>query len=305
VRHVLSIEDLSDGDLHWLVTRGAEYSSGAILPVGRLRERVIGIYFRKTSTRTRTAFWSGALRMGAQVVSYGPNDLQVNTGETVADTARVLSGMLHALVVRTAESPSELRELTGQRRMAVINAMSADEHPTQAISDLTTMLRHFGALEGIRVLYIGEGNNTAVALAYALARCHGAELHLRTPAGYGLPPTAAEAACRRAREGGGLLREQHSMSHLPEQVDVVYTTRWRTTGTVKPRADWRTEFDPYRVDDTVMSRYPNAAFMHDLPAHRGEEVAASVLDGQASVAFPQAENKLYSAMAVLEWCLEA
>src|SRR5687768_16942891 len=144
MRHLLSISDLDDNDLRHLVRRGAEFSAGSVAQAAPLQGRVVGIYFRKTSTRTRTAFSAGALRLGAQIVSFGPGDLQENTGETVEDTAAVLSGMLDVLVARTAGSQAELATFAAQRRMAVVNAMSADEHPTQALTDLTTMIRRFG-----------------------------------------------------------------------------------------------------------------------------------------------------------------
>ena len=302
-RHLLSIADLGDDDLRHLVERGLEHARGAARPAQPLRGLVVGIYFRKTSTRTRTAFSSGALRLGAGIVSYGPDDLQENTGESVEDTGRVLARMLDALVARTAGSPGELRTLAARGRLSVINAMTADEHPTQAIADLTTMLGRFGSIEGLRVLYVGEGNNTAAALALALARYRGAELHLRTPPGYGLERERLEAARCAAARGGARVEERHDLALLPEDVDVVYTTRWRTTGTVKADPRWLDVFAPFHVGAPLMERYPRAAFMHDLPAHRGEEVAAEVLDGPASIAFDQAENKLHSAMAVLEWCL--
>lgn len=303
-RHLLSIRDLADDELRRLVRRGAEFAGGEVGPDHRpLEDRIVGIYFRKTSTRTRTGFSSGALRLGAQIVTYGPDDLQENTGETIEDTTRVLSRMLDGLVARTTGSTAELQTLASQDRMAVVNAMSAAEHPTQALADLTTLFRRFGAVEGLRVLYLGEGNNTAAALALALARFQGTELHLATPLGYGLPPEVAEAADREARRCGARIVERHDPSSLPPAADVVYTTRWQTTGTSKPDPDWRSRFEPFRVGEDLMACYPDAVFMHDLPAHRGEEVDASVLDGPASIAFDQAENKLYSAMAVLEWCL--
>ena len=301
IRHLLSIEDLADEELRHLVERGAAFASGGAPWSTTLAGRVVGIYFRRTSTRTRTAFSSGALRLGAQIISYGPHDLQENTGEAVADTARVLSGMLDALVIRTADAPEEMRVLADQERMAVVNAMSSDEHPTQAISDLTAMTRHFGRVQRLRVLYVGEGNNTASALALALARYEGVELRLRTPPGYGLPADKAGAACGRAATSGATIEERHTMDDLPAEVDVVYTTRWQTTGTSKADPDWRSTFAPFAVDERLMARFPNAVFMHDLPAHRGEEVSAPVLEGASSIVFMQAQTKLYSAMAVLEW----
>ncbi|MDT0480178.1 ornithine carbamoyltransferase [Streptomyces doebereineriae] len=302
VRHLISIDDVTDADLYALVERGAAFSAGTAGRPAPLAGDVVGVYFSKTSTRTRTAFSSGALRLGAQLVTYGPGDLQLNTGETSEDTGRVMSRMLDVLVARTAGDPAEMRAWAGQERMAVVNAMSADEHPTQALTDLTTLRGRFGRIEGLRVLYVGEGNNTASALALALTRFPGAELELRTPPGYGLAASFRERAAEQAVRYGSVFRERHDMADLPADVDVVYTTRWQTTGTSKPDPDWRAVFAPFQVTSALWEGSPKAVFMHDLPAHRGDEVTAEVLDGPASIAFDQAENKMHSAMAVLEWC---
>jgi ornithine carbamoyltransferase len=300
-RHLISIDDLDDESLDWIVQRGAEYASGRCDDARPLRDDIVGVLFRKTSTRTRTAFSAGALRLGARLITYGPGDLQENTGESVEDTSAVLSRMLDVLVARTAGSEEELRAYADQRRMAVINAMSAAEHPTQALADLTTLTRQFGRIEGLRVLYVGEGNNTASALALALTRYSHTTLHLRTPPGYGVEQRFLDRAAVNAKRSGAAISERHDMCDLPE-VDVVYTTRWQTTGTVKPDPDWLRVFAPFQVDHAVMAGTPAAVFMHDLPAHRGDEVTADVLDGPASIAFDQAENKYHSARAVLEWC---
>jgi ornithine carbamoyltransferase len=298
-RHLISIDDLSDGDLRSIVRRGAWFAQGnQAYPLAGM---VVGTYFAKTSTRTRTAFSSGALRLGASVIPYGPNDLQTNTGESVEDTGRVFAGMLDVLVARTAADPAEMRAWARQDRMAVINAMSVEEHPTQAMADLTTLLLHFGRIEQLRVVYVGEGNNTATALALALTRFPGVELELRTPPGYGLPAGIRGQATVQADRTGARLVERHDMADLPGDIDAIYTTRWQTTGSSKPDPDWREIFAPFRVDADLWKDSPHAVFMHDLPAHRGEEVTAEVLDGDASIAFRQAENKMYSAMAVLEW----
>ncbi|MCJ1678510.1 ornithine carbamoyltransferase [Streptomyces sp. APSN-46.1] len=302
VRHLISINDLTDADLRAIVERGAAFSAGEARPAGALAQDIVGVYFAKTSTRTRTAFSSGALRLGGRLVSYGPGDLQLNTGETTEDTGRVMSRMLDVLVARTAGDPAELRGWASQDRMSVVNAMTADEHPTQALTDLTTLLGHFGRVEGLRVLYVGEGNNTASALALALTRFPGVELDLRTPPGYGLEAPFAARASEQAAASGAVFRERHDMDDLPAGRDVIYTTRWQTTGTTKPDPDWRTLFAPFQVTPALWEHSPKAVFMHDLPAHRGDEVVAEVLDGPASIAFEQAENKMHSAMAVLEWC---
>lgn len=300
-RRLLSIDDLTDEDLRSIVTRGAHFASGRRGDERPLAGWVAGIYFKKTSTRTRTAFSAGALRLGAQIVTYGPDDLQVNTGETVEDTGRVMARMLDVLVARTAGTDEELLGLGAGGRLPVVNAMSAAEHPTQGLTDLTTLQLTFGRVEGLSVLYIGEGNNSAAALALALTRFPGTALELRTPAGYGLEQPVLERARTQAARYGSTIVEAHHMDDLPADVDVVYTTRWQTTGTSKPDADWRERFAPFQVTPALWTHTPKAVFMHDLPAHRGEEVVAEALDGPASIAFDQAENKMHSAMAVLEW----
>jgi ornithine carbamoyltransferase len=299
---VISLEDLGDVDLVRIVERGAALAAHTD-PVGEsLSGRVLGLYFRKTSTRTRTAFTAGGLRLGASVIAYGPNDLQVNTGETVEDTGRVLARMLDGVVARTAGDASELRSWVSEG-LPMINAMTSDEHPTQALADLTMLRRRFGGIEGLRVLYVGEGNNTAAALALALPRFAGTRLTLCTPAGYGLAADKLSLARGHAERTGASVVEHHGLNDLSDSFDVVYTTRWQTTGTSKADPHWRDAFLPFTVDSGLLDRWPEAVFMHDLPAHRGEEVSAAVLDGPRSIAFDQAEMKMWSAMAVLEWCI--
>ncbi len=300
-RSLISIDQLTDDDLHALVERGVHLGRGGGAGERPLDGKIVGIYFRNTSTRTRTAFSSGALRLGAQIISYGPDDLQLKTGETVEDTARVFGEMLDMLVIRSAQSADEAASIASAGSLSVINAMSATEHPTQALTDLTTMAEHFGRITDLRVLYIGEGNNTAIALALALPRLSSVHLEFRTPAGYGLPADVLSRAAAAARRTNSTVVERHDMVDLPADVDVIYTTRWQTTGTSKPDPDWRTRFAPFQVTAELWRKSPGAIFMHDLPAHRGDEVTAQVLDGPRSIAFQQARNKLYSAMAVLEW----
>ncbi|MFE2286477.1 ornithine carbamoyltransferase [Streptomyces sp. NPDC059443] len=301
-RHLISLDDLTDAELYAVVERGAAFSAGAAAPGDPLAGLVTGVYFRKTSTRTRTAFSTGVLRLGGTIVTYGADDLQLNTGETTEDTGRVFSRMLDLLVARTAGDPAEMRGWASQSRMSVVNAMSAEEHPTQGLTDLTTLLGRFGRIRDLRVLYVGEGNNTAAALALGLTRYPGTALELRTPPGYGLAPAVRERSLAHARSHGATLTEHHHMRDLPGGFDAVYTSRWQTTGSSKANADWRERFAPFQVTGALWRTSPGAAFLHDLPAHRGEEVTAEVLDGPHSIAFQQAENKMHSAMAVLEWC---
>ncbi|SEO94692.1 ornithine carbamoyltransferase [Flavobacterium sp. CF108] len=303
-KHVISLVDLSVQETLDIVNRGIEYANGMVELGHQLQGKIVGIYFTKTSTRTRTSFSTAALRLGAQVISYGPNDLQINTGENLSDTLQVLSQMLDGLVVRTGESPALLRTFANQQRMSIVNAMTEDEHPTQALADLTTMKRYFGEIQGLEIIYLGEGNNTASALALAFAKFPNVKISFFTPPNYQIDPQILHYAQKEAVGRNTVIAEYHDLKFLPPNADVIYTTRWQTTGTVKLDVNWRDIFEPFAITQKLMSRYPNAIFMHDLPAHRGEEVEAEVIDGDRSIVFEQAENKAHSAKAVLEWCMQ-
>jgi ornithine carbamoyltransferase len=271
-----------------------------------LKGKIVGIYFRRSSTRTRTAFTVGAIHLGAKTISYGPDDLQITTGETIADTARVLSGFIDALVVRTNGPFEEIKTFASQNDMAVINAMSENEHPTQAIADLATLREEFGRLDDLHLLYLGEGNNTAVALALAVGITPGMQLTVVTPEGYGLPQGVLEKAAALAKMNGAFVEQHHDMDNLPKRVDAVYTTRWQTMGVPRTDPNWVEKFEPYRVTPEVMSRVSKPSgtiFLHDLPAVRGWDVLDEVIDGPQSRALRQARHKLSSAMAILESCV--
>jgi ornithine carbamoyltransferase len=306
INHVLSIAEIGAENLSYLVNRSVVFAAGDAGNTRPLEGKVVGIYFRGTSTRTRTSFTVAALRLGAGTIAYGPNDLQIATGETITDTARVLSGYLDALVIRTNDSIAEMRAFAAQEEMAIVNAMSENEHPTQAIADLSVLKETFGRLDDLHVLYLGEGNNTAASLALAVAMTPGMRLTLVTPEGYQLADGLLEAAQSLAAKHGAAVEEHHDMDRLPQGVNAVYTTRWQTMGSPKADPDWRRKFEPYTVTPSVMERVSKPSgtiFMHDLPAVRGEDVMDEVLDGAQSRAFRQARHKLFGAMAVLEWCV--
>jgi ornithine carbamoyltransferase len=305
VKHVLSVAELGADNLAHLVKRSLLFTSGDNGAKRPLAGKAVGIYFRGTSTRTRTAFTVGAMHLGAEVIAYGPNDLQIVTGETILDTARVLSNFLDILVIRTNQSVEEMQALTGQEEMSIINAMSDSEHPTQALADLVTLREEFGRLDGLHVLYVGEGNNTAASLALAVAQTPGMSLTVVTPEGYGLDESILERAHGLAAACGGRVEHHHRIDLLPTNVDAVYATRWQTMGVPKAEANWELKFAPFRVTPELMARVSKPAgtiFLHDLPAVRGMDVDDEVLDGPQSRAFRQARHKMTSAMAVLEWC---
>ncbi|MFB6907253.1 ornithine carbamoyltransferase [Streptomyces sp. P11-1] len=301
-RGLYTLADLDDHSIHHLVRRTIELHADRDAHTAPLGGLVTGLLFTKTSTRTRTAFTAGTIRLGGTPIAFGAADLQTSTGESFADTGRMLAGMLDLLVVRTAGPLHELRELSDGGELPVINAMSAEEHPTQGLADLATLIHRFGGLDGLRVLYVGEGNNSAVALARVLSRQPGCHAVFASPPGYGLPhDVLAECAAVAVRRGGSVTEVHDPPAAVTGDVHAVYTSRWQTTGSHKPDPHWRDAFRPFHVDAALMDRWPGAVFLHDLPAHRGEEVSGEVLDGKSSLAWTQARLKAAGAMAVLEW----
>jgi len=306
IKHLLSLADLSANDLGCMVDSSVRFASSRGVAWTPVSGKIVGIFFRIPSTRTRSSFTVGAIRLGAQTVTYGPNDLQIATGETLEDTGHVLSGYLDALVIRTNNGIAEMREIAKQHEMAVINAMSDSEHPTQAIADLSTLKERFGRLNGIHLLYLGEGNNTAAALALAVSHTPGMKATFVTPEGYGLTDRVIDRARQLAGRRGGTIEQHHDIEELPRNVDAVYATRWRTMGAPHSDPHWIDKFRPFCVTPQIMakvSKSHNTVFLHDLPAVRGEDVHPEVLNGPQCLAWRQARHKLFSAMAVLEWCL--
>lgn len=307
-KHLLSVANLESETLLSLIENAVCIAEGRWRDRRPLADRVVGIYFRKTSTRTRTSFTVGAMKLGAQIIAYGPNDLQIVTGETMPDTARVLANYLDALVIRTNDSIEEMQQLASQDRMAIVNAMSEKEHPTQSLADLATLRERFGRLSGLHLLYIGDGNNSAAAISLAVARVPGMRLTLVTPEGYGLTASLLKEVQGTAVDHGSEVEQHHDLCRLPRRVDAVYTTRWLTMGVQKTDSDWVDRFRPYTVTTEIMANVSkpdgSTVFLHDLPAMRGYEVVDEVLDGPQSIAFRQAYHKMTSAMAVLDWCLD-
>jgi ornithine carbamoyltransferase len=307
-RHFLTVADVGHATLARLVNDAVAIAAGKWSDRKPLAGKFVGIYFAKTSTRTRTSFTVGAMRLGAQTISYGPNDLQIVTGETVQDTGAVLSQFLDMLVVRTNGPVAEMEALAAQGKMGVINAMSDLEHPTQSIADLTAIQEHFGRLEGIHVLHLGEGNNTVTAQMLAMSQIPGIKLTVITPPGYGVPDAFLERVLATAKKTGATIEQHHSLDRLPKAVDVVYTARWTTMGVPKADPDWLTKFRPYAITSSLLRDVGRpdgqTIFLHDLPAMRGYEVTDEVLDGPQSRAFRLAFHKMTSAMSVLAHCAE-
>src|SRR5918912_380961 len=183
---LFSLADVSGERIHRLVQRSVELFEDRADHSRPLASTIVGVLFAKTSTRTRTAFSAAALRLGGQILTFGPDELQLATGESLEDTARVFGRMLDILVIRTAGPVEQMRRISRYGRLPVINAMASEEHPSQGICDLATVKLYFGRVETVKIMYMGEGNNTAASLLNGIAHYQGCELSLMTPPSYGI-----------------------------------------------------------------------------------------------------------------------
>ena len=299
--HFLTLESLTAAELAKLLDSADELKAQrAAGPVRRadLDGMSIGMLFEKSSTRTRVSFEVAIHELGARPVILDAQQMQLGRGEPLEDTARILSGYLHALVMRTYEQ-SRLEALASAGAIPVVNALSDFAHPCQALADLQTIREHKGALAGLRLAYLGDGNNVVHSLleAGALAGMHVA---VGTPPGY--EPDEAVVARARAVAGGtgGSVTITHDPAEAARGADVLYTDVWASMGQEDEHAARVLAFQPYQINqDTLGLAAPGAIVLHCLPAHRGEEITAEVIDGARSAVWAQAENRLHTQKALL------
>ncbi len=267
-----------------------------------LAGRSIGMIFEKPSTRTRVSFEVGITELGATPVVLNASELQLGRGETVEDTARVLSRYLHALVVRTF-AQSRLEALASAGTIPVINALSDFSHPCQALADLQTIREYKGGLQGLKLAYLGDGNNVANSLLCAGAMV-GMHVAVGSPPGYEPIPQVVGIARQLAAETGGQVTVTADALQAARDADVVYTDVWASMGQEGQHDARMLMFRPFQVGyHVVEAARPDAIVMHCLPAHRGEEIAGDVIDGQQSVVWTQAENRLHAQKALLLFLL--
>ncbi len=262
----------------------------------------IGIIFEKPSTRTRVSFEVGITRLGGHAAILNAGELQLGRGETIEDTARVLSRYLDAVVVRTF-AQSRLEALADAGTIPVVNALSDFSHPCQALADLQTVREYKGSLAGLKLAYLGDGNNVAHSLLEAGAMA-GMHVAVGCPDGYRPDAAVIDLAARLAGATGGSATVTNDATEAARDADVVYTDVWTSMGQEAERATRLGDLAPYQVNAQLMqAAAPDAIALHCLPAHRGEEITADVIDGQQSVVFPQAENRLHAQKALLLFLL--
>jgi ornithine carbamoyltransferase len=267
-------------------------------PQPLLTGKTLALVFEKPSLRTRVSFHVAMRQLGGDCIYLSPPEVGLGDRETPADVARVLSRYVDCIAARTFE-PETVIDLARYAGVPVINALNEAEHPCQALADLVTIREKKGNLRGVTIAYIGDGNNVANSLSLAAAMS-GMHFRIAAPGGYGMPKDVVRKAERLAAESGGSVEVVAHAGEAVAEADVVYTDVWASMGQEREAAVRREDFAGYTVDANLMAQAKrDAIFMHDLPAHRGEEVTDDVMDGAQSVVFDQAENRLHAQKALL------
>ena len=282
VKHLLSIRDLTRSDLEWILDASER-------PAKRLLEgKGVALYFEKPSSRTRNSMELASAQLGAHPVYIQPAELGIGTRESVADVTRTLA-CYHAVIAARVFDHGLLEEMARVDAAPVLNLLSATDHPLQALADLLTVKQLLGRLEGTRIAFIGEGNNVSRSLAEACALV-GAHFTIASPEGYGLGNAPH-------------VRQVIDPEEAVEGADIVYSDVWVSMGDQESE-ERRSAFEPYQVNEALMALAPDARFLHCLPARRGEEVTAPVIDGPRSEVWRQAENRMHTARGAMLWMLE-
>ncbi len=299
LKHFLDLDKLDSATLRRILDMGVAFKRGQ-RPTGNkqpMAGRTLVMIFEKPSTRTRVSFEVGMQQLGGYAVVMHDADSQLGRGETVADTAKVLSRYADIIMLRT-DSPSKLRELAEHATVPVINGLTDQSHPCQLMADVMTFEEHRGPISGRRVAWSGDGNNVAASWVHAAVRFD-FSLRIACPESLRPRPDVIEWA----RSQGGDVAVTHDPYEAADGADLIVTDTWISMGT-KDRSNRHSLLSPFRVDSRLMARArKQALFMHCLPAHRGDEVTADVIDGPQSVVWDEAENRLHAQKGILTWCL--
>jgi len=299
-RDFLSVSDLDKSEIHTILKSIKKLKPVAPggTPARILAGKVVGLLFEHPSTRTRVSFESAAMRLGANVLYMRPDELQLRRGEPIKDMGRVLSGYLDALVYRTSDHET-LVELAEYASMPIINALSNIEHPTQALSDLAAIEDTKGSLEGLKLAWVGDGNNVCHSLMLASATV-GMNMSIATPPNYQPSPEIAQRANELAQKSDSKIWFTDDPTEAVEDADVLYTDVSVSMGQDKEQTQRLMDFEGFQINEELLSKAkPDAVVMHCLPAHRGQEITAEVLDGPKSIAWKQADYKFHGAKGIL------
>jgi ornithine carbamoyltransferase len=296
-RHFLDLRDFDTATLRQMLDMASAYKRAGAIPTRPLTGKTVALIFEKPSTRTRVSFEVGVRQLGGEVIHLSGKEMQLGRGETVADTARVLSRFVDAIMLRT-DAPEKLQEMAANATVPVINGLTAASHPCQLMADVMTFEEHRGPIAGQVVAWVGDGNNVARSWIEAAVR-FGFTLRLATPEA--LRPPMELVAWARAQ--GASVELTGDPEAAVAGARCVVTDAWVSMSD-DPNSSRHNLLAPYRVTAALMAKAaPDAIFMHCLPAHRGEEVTAEVIDGPQSVVFDEAENRLHAQKGVLAWAL--
>ncbi len=300
MNNFLTIADCSPQELQGLLDLALElkqeYKSQGNPPL--LKGKALAMVFQKPSLRTRVSFEMAMQHLGGHALYLSPFEIGLGKRESIADVARVLSGYVDVIMARVFEH-AHVVELAKWASVPVINGLSDYSHPCQALADALTILEEFGALKGLNITYVGDGNNVAVSLMHIAAKL-GANFTIANPAGYDLPEAAVKLGYEFAQASGGSIRLLRDPHEAVREAHVIYTDTWTSMGQEEEAEQRRQVFPPYQVNaQLVAEARPDVIVMHCLPAHRGEEITDEVADGPPSRLFPQAENRLHAQKAIL------
>jgi ornithine carbamoyltransferase len=300
LRHLLAVHDLTREDVQALFREAVALKAmrRRALATQRLSGKTLGLFFEKPSTRTRVSFEAGMNQLGGQSLFLSVTDIQMRRGESVADTARVLSRYLDGLVIRSY-AHSTVEEWARYATIPVINGLTELHHPCQVLSDLFTIREKKRRLKGVKIAYVGDGNNVANSLIEGVALM-GMAISVACPSGYEPEASIVEWATGRARRTGASIEILRDPSVAVKGADVLYTDVWTSMGQEKEEAHRLEIFGPYQLNERLLAAaQPDAIVMHCLPAHRGQEITTGALDGPHSVVLDQAENRLHVQKAIL------
>lgn len=300
MKHLLSLHDLSVNEVEEILNLAKELKDKQKKGIEHhyLKGKTLGMIFSKSSTRTRVSFETGMYQLGGYALFLSSNDIQLGRGESIYDTANVLSRFLDGIMIRTYDH-QDVVDLAEYGQIPIINGLTDLLHPCQALADAQTILEHKGALKGLKMAYIGDGNNVAHSLMNLCTKT-GMDISIATPKGYECDAAIVKDAEQDAKLLGVKVINTHDPIEAIKDADVVYADTWVSMGQEDQKEEKIKIFMPYQINDELFSyAKPDAIFMHCLPAYRGYEVTKSIIDGKQSVIFDEAENRLHAQKAVM------
>ncbi|MDD5585227.1 MAG: ornithine carbamoyltransferase [Candidatus Omnitrophica bacterium] len=304
IRHFISLKYFSSDEIWKLVALAADIKKNPETYEDLLKYKTVGLIFEKPSLRTKTAFFVGTEQLGGSAIYYGPDEIRLGQREKTSDVAQTLSCFLDAIVLRTF-AHNNILELAQSASIPVINALSDFLHPSQVLADILTIKEKKNDIKKLKVVYLGDGNNVCNSLIYCFSIL-GGNLVIATPKRYRPQKEILEEVKLYCRISGATITITESAQEAAQDADVLYTDVWTSMGKEKERTRRRRIFRHYQINEKILSYAKrDCMVLHCLPAHRGEEITDSVIDGKNSFVFTQAENRLYAAKAILVYVLKS